>query len=271
MDRLWRFFATTILYIVFGIGALIITVTLIPLAVIFSPSRAQRTRRVRRINQLAFRAFVVAGSLLGVFEFIIKNQRVLTRSSGEIIIANHPSLLDVVFLLAFIENCNCVVKKNLLRNPFLAMQVYFADYILNDAGDDILQTCVDSLEKGESVIIFPEGTRTIDKQELTFKRGAAYLMTLSKGVVRPVHITCEPSALGKYDPWYRIPERRIHYEITALAPIDIEPLRNANHMGLPLKTRRLTKYLLDLYRELEKVGPDRIGAYRDINGIIKPC
>ena len=208
--------------------------------------------------------------MFGVFDVVIRNQSALADSGGEIIIANHPSLLDVVFLLAYTPNCNCVVKKNLLKNPFLAMQVYFANYILNDGGDDILQTCVDSLDKGESVIIFPEGTRTLDKHSLKFKRGAAYLMVCSKGAVRPIHITCEPSALGKYDPWYKIPARKIHYEISALEPINIQPLRNADHMGVPLKTRRLTRYLLNVYSDVSKSGVDGNLAYPDVNSIIKP-
>jgi hypothetical protein len=34
------------------------------------------------------------------------------------IIANHPSLIDVVFLIGLVRQANCVVKQSLWENPF---------------------------------------------------------------------------------------------------------------------------------------------------------
>ena len=231
---------------------------LIPVVVLTAWEKNTRISRVRRVNRLSFRCFVECGIWIGVFAVDVHKKSRLSTVKGELIIANHPSLLDVVFLLAFIPSANCVVKHALLRNPFLAMQVYFADYILNDDGTDVLKACQESMARGESIIIFPEGTRTIEEEGIRFKRGAAYLMLVLQCLVRPIYISCKPPALGKYDPWYRIPERKIQYDITILEAINIQPLREAEQMGMPLKTRRLTRYLVNLYQRLNESVPGEL-------------
>ncbi len=254
LDRFRRFTLTAFLYLAFGIGALLISIAMILPVVLVSRNRDSRVRRVRRINSFAFNLFSKSGTLLGVFDVSFVNGTRLSQP-GQLIIANHPSLLDVVFLLGYIPNANCVVKKNLLTNPFLAMQVYFADYILNDEGETLLENCSSCLKKGESIIIFPEGTRTVKNQSYKFKRGAAYLMLATECMVRPVHISCDPPAMGKKDPWYVIPERKITYCLTVMAELNLSRIRGADQIRMPLKSRRLTKSLVEWYHSMDKNGP----------------
>ncbi len=254
LDRIRRFFLTIFLYFVFGIGALVVLVLLIFPAVLILRNKPRRVRSVRRINRHAFNAFTGFGVMLGVFDISFSDAWRL-QQPGQLIIANHPSLLDVVFLLGRIPNANCVVKNKLLKNPFLAVQVYFADYIRNDDGETLLQNCLVSLERGDPVIIFPEGTRTIKNQGYTFKRGAAHLMLMSNCPVRPVYISCEPATLGREDSWYVIPERKITYHFTVMAELDMAPIRQANKSGVPLKSRWLTGYLVDWYEAMDIDGP----------------
>ena len=264
VDWFWRLIATAILYFFFGVGALIVGFVLIPAVALTAWDKTTRVSRVRFVNRVSFRCFVECGIWIGVFAVNVHQKSQLSKVEGELIIANHPSLLDVVFLLAFIPNANCVVKHALLRNPFLAMQVYFADYILNDDGTDVLKACQMSMERRESIIIFPEGTRTVEEEGIRFKRGAAYLMLVLPCLVRPVYISCKPPALGKHDPWYRIPERKIQYDITILEAINIQPIRESEQLGMPLKTRRLTRYLVNLYQRLNESAIGESIEYVDL-------
>ena len=254
LNRIRRFFLTAFLYLVFGIGALAVSLLMILPVVVISKDQERRARRVRRINRLAFNIFTRSGMALGVFEVSFIDAGRLDQP-GQLIIANHPSLLDVVFLLGRIPNANCAVKNKLLKNPFLAIQVYFANYIRNDDGETLLQNCLVRLEQGESVIIFPEGTRTVRNQGYKFMHGAAYLMLMSNCPVRPVYISCDPSALGKKDPWYLIPEQKITYCLTVMDELDIASIRQTDHVKMPLKSRRLTKWLVDWYESMALEGP----------------
>lgn len=250
LERIRRLVLTAFLYLVFGAGAGVALVVVLPI-VVFSAERRRRVHRVRWVIHHAFKSFTWFGSVLGVFDVSFINSALLAQP-GQLIISNHPSLLDVVFLLGAIPNANCVVKKKLLRNPFLAVQVYFADYILNDMGEVLLERCIASLDRGESLIIFPAGTRTVCGQDYKFERGAAYLMLMANCPVRPVYISCKSASLGKKDPWYAVPERKITYCINVLAELDMVGIRQASQPRLPLKSRRVTRWLVDWYHRMDR-------------------
>ena len=249
----FRLFLTWFLYVVFGTGAVLVSFLLILPVVAFSRDKKKRIKRVRWLNRQAFRSFTRAGMLIGIFDVTFEDDERLD-VPGQLVIANHPSLLDVVFLLGRIPNANCVVKKGLLKNPFLAMQVYFANYILNDAGETLLENCVNCLERGETVIIFPEGTRTRKEKGYVFKRGAAYLMLMANCTIRPIHISCLPPAFGKTDPWYFVPESKVCYRMSVLPDLDLDVIRQNSAMGMPLKCRRLTKWLTVFYQRLDNLS-----------------
>ena len=50
---------------------------------------------------------------------------------GQIIVANHPSLIDVVFLLGFTPQATCIVKEALFQNPFTRWPVAAAGFVSN--------------------------------------------------------------------------------------------------------------------------------------------
>ncbi|MFC1665736.1 lysophospholipid acyltransferase family protein [Pseudomonadota bacterium] len=253
-DRIRRLVLTVFLYIAFGAGALGVSLLLILPIVITSIDRRRRVSRVRLINRLAFNSFTRSGIALGVFDIAFEHDDLLDQP-GQLIIANHPTLLDIVFLLGRIPDANCVIKSNLLKNPFLAMPVFFADYIQNVEGEAMLDECISNLERGNSLIIFPEGTRTKQSNSFVFKRGAAYLMLMSNCLVRPVYISCDPPALGKKDHWYMVPERKITYRLSVLDELDLKQIRQNENVKVPLKSRRLTLWLADWYHKMNLEGP----------------
>ena len=252
-DRFRRFLFTAMLYVIFGLGAVFLVAFIILPVVLISRSKEIRIARVRTVNKLAFSSFTKAGKKVGVFDIDFINADRL-RAPGQIIISNHPSLLDVVFLLGVVPKANCVVKQKLLKNPFLAIPVFFADYILNDDGVNMLEHCQNSIERGESVIIFPEGTRTSTSGSYSFKRGAAYLMLHCDCSIRPVYISCIPNVLGKKDSWYTIPRKKIRYSVTVLENIDLGALRIQSNIKPPLKSRRLTGHLENWYATMDNTG-----------------
>ncbi|MEX5669565.1 lysophospholipid acyltransferase family protein, partial [Pseudomonas neuropathica] len=74
---------------------------------------------------------------------------------GQMIIANHPSLIDVVFLIGLVRHANCVVKQSLWENPFTRDPLRRTEYISNDGSMDMLDAAADALKSGQTLIIFP--------------------------------------------------------------------------------------------------------------------
>jgi 1-acyl-sn-glycerol-3-phosphate acyltransferase len=115
--------------------------------------------------------------------------------------ANHPSLLDVVMLISLIPNADCIVRGSLKGN--IVAGVIRRLYIPNSLNfEQLAAACVESLNRGNCIIIFPEGTRTPRSGEMRLKKGAARLSLSSGRSIVPVHIGGNDKwGLGKHDPW----------------------------------------------------------------------
>ena len=249
VTRLWRVLATGISFSLFGLGGLCLPIVLIPIIYLLPGNRLDRERRAKLAIHYTFRCFVEIMRGLGVLTYSVDNPRQFNRS-GQLILANHPSLIDVVFLIAFIKRADCVVKSSITRNPFMRGTVcHIAGYIANDDPESVMEQAAASIARGNSLIIFPEGTRTTPGQPLTMQRGAANIALRAGVPITPVVITCEPTTLTKDQPWYRVPSRRIHFtmRINSMIPI-AEYTREAR---FSVAARRLTLFLQNYFsREL---------------------
>lgn len=248
LNYLQRLIATALSFSVFGIGGLILRVLVFPILALTTPDKTLRRHRSRRIISTTFRWFVNMMRALGILTYEISGHDKLGQP-GQLIIANHPSLIDVVFLIAFIKDANCVVKGSLRRNPFTRGPVEAAQYVNNDSTAVMIDDCDQVLRQGETLIIFPEGTRTAPQGTLNFHRGAANIALRAATTLTPVVIRVEPTTLTKAEPWYRIPSRRFHFSMTVSDSIPLDQFRAAGEM--PLASRKLNTYLLSFFnREL---------------------
>lgn len=112
------------------------------------------------VLQALFRVFRTLVHKLGLFRVDWPDAAALSQVRGQIIIANHPGLLDAVFLIAEIPRAVCVMRASLIRNPAFWGAAQLAGYIRNDQGAEMIRECERKLKQGENLLIFPEGTRT---------------------------------------------------------------------------------------------------------------
>jgi 1-acyl-sn-glycerol-3-phosphate acyltransferase len=210
INRAWRLFGTGLSFTVFGVGGLLLAVLVFPAISVFSRDEETRTRRARRMVNRSYRSFLWMMHGLGVFDFDVDPEwrEKFKADGGLIVVANHPTLIDVVQLLAEVEQGNCIVKRALWNNPFLGGVVRATNYISNDDSEELLARCVEVLKNGETLVIFPEATRTVPGEPMRLRRGAARVALAAKVPMQMVHINCEPSTLTKAEHWYQIPARR---------------------------------------------------------------
>ena len=238
--------ATALAYSTFGLGGLLIY-CFYPFIIILPITKADKRRLGRKIVHLSFKFFIFLLKTLGILSYETSQIEKL-QEKGQLIIANHPSLIDVVFLLSFIPDTNCIVRESLLRNPFTRGPIKTAGYIGNNDSELLLTHCVNSLKAGDSLIIFPEGTRTKPEKSPKFKKGAAYMALLAEKDLTPVFITCQPSMLSKGVKWYDIPKTKPHFKIWLENNFKVNDyLDDDSHLNV--KSRRLTNDLLGFYKE----------------------
>jgi 1-acyl-sn-glycerol-3-phosphate acyltransferase len=240
----WRILVTGTCFALFGIGGLILGLVVFP-ALLLWPGEARRRARTRSLVQRAFRLFVATMSGLGGIGYEFRGAERLGRP-GQLIIANHPTLIDVVLIVAFTPAPACVVKAALFANPFTRRVVQAAGYISNLPTDAMIEGAVATLRSGDSLVMFPEGTRTRPGQAMHFHRGVARVAVEGAAILTPIYISVDQPFLHKTQPWYRVPPRRPNLVVEVGADIDLEPFR---HELAPKASRLLNQWLLAHYEQ----------------------
>ncbi|RIY31642.1 1-acyl-sn-glycerol-3-phosphate acyltransferase [Psittacicella hinzii] len=170
---------------------------------------------------------------------------------GQLILANHPTLLDIVIVFSKANTINCIVKKSLLNNYSMRGAIKACGFIPNTESEDLLDTCHQVLTE-QALLIFPEGTRTGEDNLVKLHRGAVSIGLRSAKVITPVIIKASPPSLKKNQPWYHIARKTVRYDI--IVADDIDPQERLKEKPLPLAARKLNKELEELFnRETQEI------------------
>ncbi|MBK8725871.1 MAG: 1-acyl-sn-glycerol-3-phosphate acyltransferase [Holophagaceae bacterium] len=122
-----------------------------------------------------------------------------------IFIGNHASLFDPPLLISTLP-CHAVfvAKRELARVPFLGWVIWIAGFIFIDRSHRSkalasLHAAAKRIHGGQSIITFPEGTRSLDGRLLPFKRGVFNLAAEAQVPLVPFAIQGGAAALPKGD------------------------------------------------------------------------
>jgi len=249
LNYYWRLFATGLNFATFGLGGLLTAVFVMPWVRLWPGTPDQRDRRGRQVVHYLFRFFVAQMCLTGVISVRVAELERLRRAcAGRVVVANHPSLIDVVLVVSLLPHSCCVVKSALWRNPFMAGVIRATGYISNAADSEtFLNHSARALAIGDPVVVFPEGTRTRPGGELAFQRGAANIAVRNGVAVLPVVVRCDPPTLRKSEPWYHIPPRRAAFTVTPHELVDPAAVA-AEGVGPAAATRQLNRHLEAFYK-----------------------
>ena len=256
--RLWRVPATGLMFMTFGIGGFLIGALAFPLLCLWHREPLARQAAARGLVQWTFASFIRLMRLAGLVDARIEGAERLQRA-GLLVLANHPTLVDVVALISVTPNADCVVKASLGENPFTRGPIRAAGYIRNNSSSGLLLDAERSLRAGGNLVIFPEGTRSRPGEALKMQRGAAQLALRAGVNITPVRISCEPLGLTKGRPWWRTHDRPMRLTLTVEPDVAVAPFLEAAHGETPLAARRLTRYLQDYFSKNEQ-GSGHAGA-----------
>ena len=238
------------MFLGFMTGGVIMTLIVLPLIRIAPLGKERRQLAFLASIRAVFATFMwVAPRLRLVSEFKVIGLEALKDKGPFLYIANHPSLIDVVALMSLTPRCNCLVKKELFHHPWFGGVLRGVGFIPNDSGPILIEAVKQGLEKGHSLVIFPEGTRSPQEGGLQpFNRGAANIAVRTGARIAPVLIRLNPRTLMKGQKWYEIPEKVVYIELRFLDPMTV-PAEIENITEAPLKVRALNRHLETFFEE----------------------
>ncbi|MGI9309433.1 MAG: lysophospholipid acyltransferase family protein [Gammaproteobacteria bacterium] len=250
----WRLVAKGLSFFVFGIGSLLLGLVIVPLITLLVRDRSKSLRWSRRLVGGGMGLFVWFMQVLGLLEFTVTGMDKADADKGYLIVANHPSLIDVAFLLSLFPMSECAIKPGLQRNPFTRHLMHGVDYLSDRDPVEWMDACVQRLQQGRSLILFPEGTRSEPDRPMDFKAGAAAIALRSGVECLPVVISMHPPSLMKSEPWYRVGERASSYLIAVQDPIDPQRVIEGQTAGRQ-NSRVFNRYLHGYFcQQLERLN-----------------
>ena len=241
---------------VFGVGAVILAVFVFPFIRLFTLRRKDFGVVARAYVSHTFRVFLGFLNILHVSIRKVENEDDYRNIHSKIIIANHPSLLDFVYIMSLVPNSTCIVRGGLTKTPLRG--VIKQAYITNTTTfEDMCLECKKLTDMGCNVIIFPEGTRTPRHGKNNYKKGAARIALYCGCDVQPIFIGgSDKYGLGKHDPlWSYNHVEPYLYDFKKLPVISIDEYKDLSE---PIAAKRLTDKMEEV---LKSAGDDYYTNY----------
>src|SRR5512134_1176361 len=119
-----------------------------------------------------------------------------------VMVSNHLSLLDILVLFRLFTHFKWVSKIENFRVPCIGWNMSMNGYVKLRRGDrasvvEMMQACDALLAEGNSIMMFPEGTRSPTGRMRAFKTGAFELALRNRRPILPIVITGTSDALPK--------------------------------------------------------------------------
>ena len=201
----------------FGLGAMIIGCVIFPTLSLFI-KQEKRRKPFSDIIHSSWKFFIKLMEKTKVININVEGD--LSAIKGKIVVASHPSLIDIVLLIGQMPNSICLAKKELLYNPVMH-NIVKSLYIINNIEPEIFQkNAKEALSNGYNIIIFPTGTRTLPKEQCKIHKGAAQLALISGVNIVPINIKTDYPFLIKHHSPIDAGEKPVNYNLKIMPEIN---------------------------------------------------
>lgn len=169
----------------------------------------------------------------------VRSRVPLDARASYIFASNHQSIYDIPIIFASMpRQLRIVAKASLGRFPFLGWHLKWTGHLLVDRerpGPAILKKMAHLVHDGASLIVFPEGTRSVDGQVATFK-GGLFLLAIESGLpIVPVSVAHSRHVMSKG----RLMTCPGHVTVTVHEPIPTRHLSRGDARSLAEQVRSI--------------------------------
>ena len=193
--------------------------------------------------------------MIGGIQYQIVGLEKLDKEGNYVFVANHESAMDIPLVFAGLPyHLVAIAKIELKRIPIFGWAMmagghFFVDRRNHAKALNSLDKAKDSMAKNpRSIIIFPEGTRSLANGLADFKRSAAWIALKSGFPVVPAVLSISAPILMKDWKWYQVPPHSIEMLLEIHEPLYVEHvLENSNYD--PVSARKFTTILQQFYEK----------------------
>ena len=204
-----RMLYTFLTFLVFFIVTFVIVT---PLTLIYMLLGPNTEKKRYRYHQMLAWAMGTALKILPGVKFHLNNKEGETFDKPAVIISNHQSHLDLVCMMMLNPKVVLLTTDWVWKNPIYGIIIRFAEYYpVSDGYDKNVDRLKKLVERGYSVVVFPEGTRSETGEILRFHKGAFQLAQALNVDILPVFIHGASHVMPKKD--FVLREGQLYVEI----------------------------------------------------------
>jgi len=142
-------------------------------------------------------------SVIPLWTIKVEGRKKGEKGKAYVIVSNHQSMLDVMIINRLCYKLRWISKIENYRVPVIGWYLRMAKYITIDRGNKdskeiMMRISAETLRKGISIMIFPEGTRSLNGEIGPFKHGAFELAMMTDKPVLPVVVDGTGAVLPKH-------------------------------------------------------------------------
>jgi 1-acyl-sn-glycerol-3-phosphate acyltransferase len=231
-------------FIMFTIGSILVNLAGFVLFYLIPARKEAKKSAFHRLIQYTCKGMI--------YLFVTVRKKVINDHNEQfqkpaIIICNHQSHIDLGLTLMLHHKIVAFTSDWVWRSPFYGKIARFADYYPASAGYETgLERIRERIEAGYSVLIFPEGTRSVDNEIHRFHKGAFLLAEQLQVEILPILIHGAGDCVTKGD--FHFKDGQLTVQIMErIAPSDLRFGQTYRE-----RAKSITKYMRTEYALLRK-------------------
>ena len=187
-----------------------------------------------------------------LWKFYITGIEYIDRKKAYVMVCNHQSLLDILIIYKTFLNFKWVGKSSLFKVPIIGWNLWFNNYIQIKRSSTasqrkMLKKCAQNIQRGSSLMIFPEGTRSRKGELRKFKEGAFLIALQQKTDIVPMVLDDSYKALPENG---IIPKNKQKCKLHILPPVPYENFKD-------MDVKQLSEHIRSIIAaELERMRND---------------
>lgn len=156
------------------LGSILLIGNFVALPLLLTPNAFRRPLAQWSISAI-FRLFLGGAVACGLMRLDLRALDRLNRERQMLLVANHPSMIDIFLILSRVRRAVCIMKAGIGSNIFLGVGARLAGYVSNREANLMIRGAIAAVSQGDLLLAFPEGTRTTRQPLNEIKRTASLI------------------------------------------------------------------------------------------------
>ncbi len=228
-------------FVIFGIGAIFLNFIIFPMANFFLKDN-QLLYFYSDIIHNTWKWFVRILIFFKIIKLNITDLDNIKQIKQKIIVATHPSFIDILILIALIPRTTCIVKYSLSKNPILFNLVNSIFIMEDESLEKLKEHTKKMIDNGFNVVIFPMGIRHRRNEFPKIKKGAATIAMNANSNIVVLKYYTDFDFLFISQPVYEAGEKAVTYDLSYIGEIDVKSMLQNSENEIVIK-KNITKMI----------------------------